>query len=88
VATCKDVNDGVNKPEACIVESIKWAIRRDLNFDTAKMEEALFTCMRSPKQHLWPELTAKIQVGDCLVWFMKDAAQRLGVWMDDHLPFN
>jgi len=43
VATGKAVNQVVKKLEACAVESIEWATRRDLQFDTAKTEAALFT---------------------------------------------
>jgi len=43
VATGKAVNQVVKKLETCAVESIEWASRRDLQFDTVKTEAALFT---------------------------------------------
>ena len=46
---------------------MQWASRRDLQFDTAKTEAALFTRRRGHKMHLRPKLTAKIKVGDSFV---------------------
>jgi len=54
----------VRKLEACAAERIEWTSKRDLQFDTAKMEAALFTCRRGHKKHLWAKLRAKIKVGD------------------------
>jgi hypothetical protein len=67
VATGKDVNQRVKKHEACAAEIIEWAKMRDLQLDTAQMEAALFTYWRGQKKHLWPILTAKIQVRDGFV---------------------
>jgi len=67
VATGKEVNQVVEKLEACAAESIEWASRRYLQFDTAKTEVALFTRRRGHKKHLQPKLTAKIKVGDGFV---------------------
>jgi len=88
VATGKDVNQVVEKLEACAAESIEWVSRRDLQFDTAKTEAALFTRKRGHKKHLRPKLTAKIKVGDGFVRFNKQATRWLGVWMDAHLMFK
>jgi hypothetical protein len=88
VATGKDVNQVVEKLEACAAESIEWASRRDLQFDTAKTEAALFTRRRGHKKHLRPTLTAKIKVGDAFVRFNKEATRWLGVWMDAHQTFK
>jgi hypothetical protein len=88
IATGKDVNQVVRKLEACAAESIEWASRRDLQFDTAKTEAALFTRRRGHKKHLRPKLTAKIKVGDGFVRFNKEATRWLGVWMDAHLTFK
>jgi len=52
VATGNDVNQVDEKLEACTAESIEWASRRDLQFDTAKTEAALFTRRRGHKKHL------------------------------------
>jgi hypothetical protein len=43
VATGRDVNQIVSKLEACARESIDWAERWGLEFDTTKPEAALFT---------------------------------------------
>jgi hypothetical protein len=88
VATGKDVNQVVERLESCAAESIEWANRRDLQFDTAKTEAALFTPRRSHKKHLQPKLTAKIKVGNGFIRFNKDATRWLGVWPDAHLTFN
>ena len=53
--------------KACAAESIKWASRRDLQFDTAKTEAALFTSRSGHKKHLQPKLTAKIKVAENFV---------------------
>jgi hypothetical protein len=88
VATGKDVNQVVEKLELCAAESIEWASRRDLQFDTPKTEAALFTRRRGHQKHLRPKLTAKIKVGDGFVRFNKEATRWLGVWMDAHLTFE
>jgi len=67
VPTGKDVNQVIKKLDACGAESIEWASRRDLQFDTAKTEAALFIPRRGHKEHLWPKLTAKIKVGNRFV---------------------
>jgi len=46
----------VEKLEACAAESIEWASRRDIQFDTAKTDAALFTRRRGPEKHLRPKL--------------------------------
>jgi hypothetical protein len=88
VATVKDVNQVVENLEASAAESIEWASRRDLQFDTAKTEAALFICRRGHQKHLWPKRTAKIKVGDSFVRFNKEATRWLGVSMDAHLTFK
>ena len=88
VATGKDVNPVVRTLEACAAESIEWASRRDLQFDTAMTEAALFPCRRGHKKHLRPTLTAKIEVGDGFVRFNKEATRWLGVWMHAHRMFK
>jgi hypothetical protein len=67
VATGKDVNQVVERLEACAAESLEWANRRDLQFDTTKTEAALFTCRRGHTKHLQPKLTANIKVGNSFV---------------------
>jgi hypothetical protein len=88
IATGKDVNRVIRKLEACAAESIQWASRRDLQFDTAKTEAALFTHRRGHQEHLWPKLAARIKVGDGIIRFKKEATRCLGVWRDAHLMFN
>ncbi|KAF8533028.1 hypothetical protein BDD12DRAFT_900657 [Trichophaea hybrida] len=83
-----DSNQVVKKFEACAAESIEWASRRELQFDTAKTEAALFTRRRGHKKHLRPKLTAKIKVGNSVVRFNQEAIRWLGVWMDAHLTFK
>jgi len=56
VATWMEVNQVVKSLEACPAGSIEWASRRDLQFDTAKTEAALFTCRKCLKKHLRPKL--------------------------------
>jgi hypothetical protein len=73
MATRSDVSQGVRKLESCARESIDWAERRELEFDTAKTEAALFTCRRRHKKHLHPKQTAKIRVGNGFVRFNKEA---------------
>ena len=41
VATMKSLNYVVKKLEACTAESIEWASRQDLEFDTAQSDVAL-----------------------------------------------
>jgi hypothetical protein len=88
VATGSDVSQVVRKLESCARESIDWAERRELEFDTAKTEAALVTRRRGHKKHLRPKLTAKIRVGNGFVRFNKEATRWLGVWMDAHLTFK
>jgi hypothetical protein len=88
VATVKDVNQVVETLEACAAESIEWANRRDLQFDTARTEAALFTRRRSHKMHLLPKLTSKIKLGNSFVRFNNEATRWLGVWIDAHLTFK
>jgi hypothetical protein len=88
IGTRKDVNQVVRKLEACAAERIEWASRRDLQFDTAKTEVALFTRRRGHHKHLRPTLTAKMKVGDGFVRVNKEATRWLGVWMDAHLMFK
>ena len=64
VATGRDVNQLVKKLEAYAAESIQWASSCDLQFNTAKMEAALFTHRRGHRKHLRLKLTAKIKVGN------------------------
>jgi len=56
VATGNDVNHIVLILERCAANSIEWASRRVLQFDTAKMEEALFMRRRGQRKHL-PAIT-------------------------------
>jgi ferredoxin len=49
VATVKDLNQVVKKLEACPAECIEWASRRDLQFDTAKTEAAIFTLRKATR---------------------------------------
>jgi len=88
VVTGKDVNLVVERLQACAAESIEWANRQDLQFDTAKTEAACFTRRRGHKKHLQLKLTVKIEVGHGFVRFNKEATQWLGVWMDAHLTFK
>jgi len=88
VATGKNVNQVVQQLEACAAESIECDSRRDLQFDTAKTEAALFTRRKGRKKHLRPKLTSKIKVGNSFIRFNKEATEWLGVWMDAHLTFK
>jgi len=88
VATGSDVNQVVTILERCAAKSIEWASRRGLQFDTAKMEAALFSRRRGHKKHLQPKLTAKIMVGDGFIRFNRQATRWLGVWMDAHLTLK
>jgi len=69
VATGSDVNHVISILERCAAQSIKWASRRGLQFDTAKTEAALFTGRRSHRKHLQPKLTAKIRVRSRVIQF-------------------
>jgi len=60
VATGSHVNQVFRTLEACARESIDWAERTELEFDTAETEAALFNRRRGHKKHLHPKLTAKI----------------------------
>jgi hypothetical protein len=75
VATGNDVNQVVTRLERCAAKSIEWVSRRELQFDTAKMEAALFTRRRGHKKHLRPKLTAKILVGEGFIWFNRQATR-------------
>jgi len=63
VATSKDVNQVVKELEDCAADSIEWATRWYLQFDSAKTEAALFTQSRGHKKLLGAKLTAKPKVG-------------------------
>jgi len=69
VATGKDMKQVVNTPESCTAEIIEWATRLDLQFNSAKMEPALFTCRRCHRKHLLPKPTAQIEVQNGIVQF-------------------
>jgi len=58
--TGKEVNQVVQKLEACAAQSIEGACRRDLQFDTAKTEASIFTLRKGHKKHLRPKPRAKI----------------------------
>jgi hypothetical protein len=88
VAIGNDVNQVVESLEACAVESIEWASRRDHQFDPAKSQAALFTRRRGHMKNLQPKLTFKIKVVNGFVQFKKEATSSLGVWMDAHLTFK
>jgi len=88
VATGKDVNQVVERLEACAARSIKWASRWDLQFDTAKTEAALFTRNTGDKKHLRPKLTAEITVGNDFVRSNKEATWWRANWMYAHLTFK
>jgi hypothetical protein len=88
VATGSDVDQVVTILEKCAANSIEWASRRGLQFDTVKTDAALFTRRRGHKTHLRPKLTAKIKVGNGFILFNKEATLWLGVWMDAHLTFK
>ena len=88
VATGKDINQVVQTLQACAAESIEWASRRDLQFDTAKKEAALFTRRKGHKKHQRLELTAKIKVWNDLVRFNPEVTRWLGVSMDAHLTLK
>ena len=79
VATASNVNQVVTKLEECAAKSIAWAGRRELQFDKAKTEVALFTHRQGHKKHLRRMLTAKIRVGDGFIQFNKEATRWLGV---------
>jgi len=79
VAIGKDMKQVVERLEARTGESIEWANGRDLQFDTAMMEAALFTRRRGHKKHLQPKLTAKIKVGNSIVRFNTEVTRWLGV---------
>ena len=88
VATGEDVNEVVDKLDACAAERIEWASRRDLQFDTANTAAALLTRRGGYKKHLQLQLTAKINVGNGFVRFNKETTRLLGVLMDAHLTFK
>jgi len=52
------------------------------------MEAALLTRRKGHKQHLWPNLTATIKVGNGFIQFNREATRWLGVWLDTHLTFK
>jgi hypothetical protein len=88
MATGCDVSQVVRILESCARESIYCAERRELIFDTAKTEAALFTCRRCHKKHLHRKLTTKIRLRNGFVKFNNEATRWLGVWMDAHLTFK
>jgi len=88
VAHESDVNQVVTIHEKCAAKSIEWANREVLQFNTAKMEAALFTLRPGHKIYLRPKLTPKITVGDWLIRFNKQTTRWLGVWIDAHLMFK
>jgi hypothetical protein len=85
IATIMDVNRVARKLETCEVESIQWAIRRDLQFHTTTKEAAQFTRRRGHEKHVPQKHTSKIKVKDGFVQFNKEAKRWPGVSMDAHL---
>jgi len=63
-ATGSNVNHVVAIHERCATKCIKWVSRRGEQFDTARTEAALFTHRQGHRNHLRPNLTAKIRVGN------------------------
>ena len=88
MATGSDITEVVRKMESSARESIDWAERCELEFNTAKTKAALSTRSRGHKRHRHPKLSTKIQVGNGFVRFNKEATKWLGVWMDTHLTFK
>jgi len=88
VSNGKNAKEGVMKLASSHTETIEWANRRDLQFNTAKTEAALLTCRRGHKKHLWPKLRVLIRVGDSCVRFNKEATEWLGVWIDSGVMFK
>jgi len=88
VATGSDVNHVVSILESCAARSIEWASRRELQFDTAKTEAALFTRRRGHRTHLQPKLTTNMRVGSRVIRFNTQATRWLGVWLDANLTFK
>jgi len=78
----------VEKLEACAADSIEWASRRDVQFDTAKTEAPLFESSKGHKKPLRPILTPKPNVGNGFVRFITEVTRGLAVWMDAHLTFK
>jgi hypothetical protein len=67
IATGSAISQVVRKLEPSARESIDWAEKRELEFDSSITEAALFTRRRGNKKHLRPKLTAKIRVGNGFV---------------------
>jgi hypothetical protein len=88
VATSSDVNHVVTILERCAVNTIEWASRRGLQYDTATMEAVLFTPRRGDGKHLPPELPAKLTLRNGIIPFNTEATRWLGVWMNAHLTFK
>jgi len=74
--------------EWCAARIIEWARRWGLHFKMAKTEAALFTRRWDYKKHLQAKLTAKIQVGNGFIWFIKQAKRWLGALIEAHLTFT
>ena len=88
VTTESNVSYVVSIHERCGAKSIEWVSRRGLQFDTAKMEAALFTGRRGHRIYLRQNLTATIRVGHGSILFNPQAACWPGLWMDAHLTFK
>jgi len=87
-ATGSDVNHVISILKRCPAKNIEWATRRGLQFDTAKMETALFTRIRGYRKHLRPKLTATTRVGNWSLQFNAQATLWIGVRMDMHRTFK
>jgi len=88
VVSGNDINQVIRTLEACARVSIDWVERRELQFDTAETEGALFTRRLGHKKHLRVKLSVKIRVGNGFVRFDREATRCLGVLMDAHLMFT
>jgi len=88
VATGNDFNQVVKNLVAWARASIDCGKRRELEFDTAKTNAALFTHRRGHKKHLTPKLTAKTRVENGFVRFTKKETRWLGVWMETQPTFK
>jgi ribonuclease HI len=82
VPTGNNVNQVVTILERCAAKSIEWAIRRGIQFDTAKTEAALFTRRRGHKRHLGPKLTTKTKAREGFIWLNRQVTRWLSVWLD------
>ena len=81
----EDLRDLTTKLGECADNSLRWAEKNAVCFETSKTEAVLLT----KRKELWRKARDRpIQAGDRQVYFAKGATRWLGVWLDSALSLK